>query len=131
MVTERALARNLIARARIEHDRARHDAALAAYKQTCRQPRCVYCGKPTPNRRVIACLLNRDLIGYELVITDSGPTPQRWRVTGSDNVLGPSYVQLRRIVSVNDDAAAIARGGMRVQNAGVVRRAMQLERDAA
>jgi hypothetical protein len=68
---------------------------------------------------------NADLIGYEFTNYSEGGS--RWRVIGSDAVLGVNYVELRRV----DDDGNIdsSRRGMRVQPVATVRRRRQLEQE--
>ena len=68
---------------------------------------------------------NADIVGYEYTTEDGA----RWRVTGTDAVLGLAYVNVRRVRT--DGSIGHGTEGMRVQRTSDVRRRKQLEHQAA
>lgn len=67
---------------------------------------------------------NADLVGYEYEIT--GDPPTRWRVTGTDVVLGSQYVSSRRVDVTPPSFGCF---DSRVQTASAIRRRKQLEQE--
>jgi len=64
---------------------------------------------------------NADLVGYEFEKRDG----TRWRVTGTDPVLGANYVRTYRVF--NNGELARAPHGLHVRGAESIRRRQQLE----